>query len=300
MNEGLLKQKGRLVVFGGAFLAMIAVSGCGHQTDVTCSSDDGVGATINMIRETIEKDSLAKSKQDDGTYLTSPSKIRATLALLKIVINDIRTSKIDPNSTKKFCVGNAKITVPIQILNDADSARSMANLNSVEQLADVANVQRSADNLTFSIDYSVQPTDDKKSTYAESDSIGPQMQFVAEVISSALIKSKIENQKTAQQQEVQQQQFAQKQAIIAENNQAKVDNRLSGQAIGAAWNAIDIDTRSRILPIQRVWISAKVAECNVRAASASTDSVEQDTARLKCDTEQNQARMDWLRQYMPN
>ncbi|WHO38601.1 DUF1311 domain-containing protein [Sphingobium sp. AP49] len=83
------------------------------------------------------------------------------------------------------------------------------------------------------------------------------------------------------------------------HDQAAADNKLSTQGITAAWNAIDVSRRAEILPLQRAWIKAKDANCSIDAASASLDQVEQDTARLRCDTAANTSRIDWLKQYLP-
>lgn len=89
---------------------------------------------------------------------------------------------------------------------------------------------------------------------------------------------------------------AQKQAA---HDKATADNKLSTQGITAAWNAIETSTRADILPQQRAWIKSKDANCSVEAASASLDQTEQETARLKCDTEANRSRIEWLKQYLP-
>ncbi|MBF5090581.1 DUF1311 domain-containing protein [Novosphingobium sp. NBM11] len=89
---------------------------------------------------------------------------------------------------------------------------------------------------------------------------------------------------------------AQKQAA---HDKAAADNKLSTQGITAAWNAIETSTRADILPQQRAWIKSKDANCSVEAASASLDQTEQETARLKCDTEANRSRIEWLKQYLP-
>lgn len=85
----------------------------------------------------------------------------------------------------------------------------------------------------------------------------------------------------------------------AEHDKAVADNKLSTQGITAAWNAIETSTRADILPQQRAWIKSKDANCSVEAASASLDHTEQETARLKCDTEANRSRIEWLKQYLP-
>lgn len=105
-----------------------------------------------------------------------------------------------------------------------------------------------------------------------------------------------ENASAAESGSTQAQTPVQKQAA---HDRAAADNKLSTQGITAAWSAIETSTRADILPQQRAWIKSKDANCSVEAASASLDQTEQETARLKCDTEANRSRIEWLKQYLP-
>jgi hypothetical protein len=290
-----------------ALTVVASLAGCGQNLglaqETTCTSPDTFAVAAKLVSDQVEKDALAKSKQADGSYAVSPSAIRAAVALLKISIDDVRTTKADPNSTKKFCTGTMKVVFPLNAIDGADKARSMANLTTVSALADTANVQRNADAFTFSADYDVQPTDDRKSVFVESDSIAPQMDFLAEVVGAYLARPILESaaaaQQQAQQQQAQQQQLLTQQASQAALAQATADNKLSIQVINATWSSIGADNRAQLLDAERAWIAAKAADCNVQAAAASTDPTDRETARLKCDTAANQARSDALKQYMP-
>lgn len=282
-----------------ALCATPSLLGCGQQLgETTCSSPGAVDVTKQLISDQVEKVALAKSKQADGTYAVSPSNIRAAIALLRISIDDIRTTKSDPNSTKRFCTGTAKVVFPLNAIDDADKARTIGNLPGVNNLADASNVQRQADAFTFSIDYDVQPTDDRKSIFAESDSINPQIDFVSEVLESDLLLPTLQSQQQAQQQQAQQQAALQAQASQAALKEATDDNNSVTQEIKATWAAIDPVTRRGLLDGERTWIASTAANCNMQAAAASTDPTDQQTARLKCLTAANQARNDWLKQYL--
>jgi len=285
-----------------AALAMVALAACSKiasPTETTCSSPDAVSVTQSLISQEVEKAATNGVKRPDGSYAVSPSNVRATVALLKISIDQIRTTKSDPNSTKRFCTGSVKVVVPVNILQDAEKARSLSNASNLDSLAEGANIQRNADAFTFQLDYAVQPTDDRKNTYAESDALGPYVSFFSETLASALMKASIEGQAAAEQQAQEQQAEAQRQVSEAALQQAQADNKLSTQTISAVWKAIYPETRAQILDAQRAWIAAKTANCTVQSAGASTDPMDRETARLKCDTAANQDRTNWLRQYLP-
>jgi hypothetical protein len=284
-------------------VACAVLTACNQISQTGCSSPDAISTTESLISDQIEKNAVAKSKGEDGSVSVPEASIRASVALAKISIDDVRTTKIDPNSTKRFCSGTARVVIPLGVIQDADRARSLQSLNTVQQLADSASIQRSADSFTFPIDYDVQPTDDRTKIYAESDSISAQMEVFSQIMLGSLLKYQLENQATAQQQLQQQQ--AQQAALLAQQarqagfDDASAENKLSVQTINATWNSIEPDTREELLDVQRAWIKEKVANCKIQAASSSTDPTDQETARLKCDTAANQQRADWLKQYLP-
>ncbi|MFI4975910.1 MAG: lysozyme inhibitor LprI family protein [Caulobacterales bacterium] len=279
-----------------AMLAAAALAACMPKAPAAatgCISPDALDATTKLIKDAVEQDTISKAKMDDGSSIAPDASIRAAVNLLKITIQDIRTTKVDPNSTKRFCTGTARVVFPLKAIQDADTARSLKHMNSVDNLAQAAGVQRSADIFTFPIDFDVQPTDDQKTTYAESDTIGAQKSFFSEVILSYLVKNAIVADDNAQQQ-------AKQQAAQAALDEANAEDRLSIQTINAVWSQIDPDTRGQLLDVQRAWIKEKDANCTIQAAAASIDPVERQTAQVKCDASANAARIDWLKQYLPS
>ena len=285
-----------------AFVGIAGLAACG-QNGTSCTSPAALAVTTKLITDQIEKDASAKYATIDTSVSPPVSNIRATVSLLKVSLDDIRTTKVDPNSTKRFCAATARVVFPLSYIQNADSARATQQLNTVSSLADASGVQRSADSFTFPIDFDVQPTDDKKDIFAESDSIDVQVQFLGEVLVYSLLNTKLQNQalaaQQAQQAQAQQQQLLAQQAEQATLDEAKASDQLTIQTINATWSGIDPDTRGQILQIQRAWIKAKDANCRIQAGSTSTDPLAIETARLNCDAAANQTRTEWLKQYLP-
>ncbi len=292
-------------ILGIAFIGALGLSGCDKlvNQDVSCDSASATDVTASLLKQQIEKSADAKAKQTDGTYSIPLANIRATIDGLKITLEQIRTTKKDPDSSKRFCAATAKVVFPINALTDAERAREIAQVSKLSDLTDSAKIERNADTFSFGMEYDVQPTDDHKTIYAESDSIDAAMGAFAEIVNSSLLRAGLENQASAQQQQQQALADAQKaaaeQAAQASQDQAKAEDALSVQAINATWQAISPDVRAQILDAQRAWIKAKIAQCNVEAAAASIDPVEKEAARLKCDATANQGRTEYLKQYMP-
>ncbi len=279
-------------------IACALLAACSQKPKLECSNTDAQSTTIDLLKAQIEKGVTENLKSGDSGTSVLSSKIRATIQQLVFSLDDIRTSKVDPNSTKKFCTANLKIVIPADVVADAEKARSDTNLNDLSALADSDNVERSANAFTTSFDYDVQPTDDGQKVFAESDNLDKPKAFFGEVLASSLLKNAVEqaqiqkNQTDVAQQ--QQQQAALSEQKSADQAQAKTENQLSNQTISAIWKNLPPESRASMLDDERNWIRKKTADCAVEEASSSTDPTEQETARLKCDTKANQARIQML------
>ena len=231
----------------------------------------------------------------------SLSKIRAAIAELAITIDDIRTSKEDPNSTKRFCTGTVRIRIPAATLEDADKTREAAGMNNVSDLAERGDVDRAADSFSTSLEFNIQPTDAGDKVFAEIESGTNILSFTTDVLSSSLVRSVVETAIRQQEQAAAQQAAAENAALTEQRNAnlnaAKTENQLVVQTLTATWKAIPEDVRAQMLPLQRAWIRKKDADCRVEAASASTDATEIEIARLGCDTRTSQERIRYLSQY---
>jgi uncharacterized protein YecT (DUF1311 family) len=156
-------------------------------------------------------------------------------------------------------------------------------------LSDQAGVDRQANLFKSSFDYDVQPTDKGDKIFSESSDFGKFDSFYAEAILSALLKPSIDQVQSAQQTALNEQK-------VADRDQAKTANQLATQAINALWNDFPESLRQNLLDDQRAWMQKKKADCDVQAASSSTDPLVQETTRLKCDTDATQARLQVLQQ----
>lgn len=95
------------------FAAVIGLTGCGFKnTLLQSSSDCGSKETQEILQNIIKDEAESGLKNNSNLDL---SKARATLEQIKITVNDVRTTKQDPNSSKKFCTGNIKVSIPSEI-----------------------------------------------------------------------------------------------------------------------------------------------------------------------------------------
>jgi uncharacterized protein YecT (DUF1311 family) len=279
----------------------VLLSGCGvAATD--CASDSSREVITSIVREQVEKAAEAELASEDGTRMSAASKIRATVAELKVLIEDIRTTKKDPDSTKRFCAGTAKVVVPLAMIEDADQTRKLLDLSNVDSLLEVAGLKRSADTLTFNLEYSVQPTDKRDKIYGEVEGASAMFTALGQVVGAHLARREIEGASKAQAAQAEAAEAeAAKQTEAAQKadvDMAAAENKLATQQINAVWKALPEDAHSQLLEMQRAWVRKKTADCNIEAAGVSTEALPKEAARLRCDTRMTTVRISELQSLM--
>lgn len=284
------------------------LASCGKTVE-SCSSQSTQQTVLSIVKEQLEKSAKERVKAEAPGRPVSNSKIRATIGQLKIAVADIRTTKEDPNSTKRFCVGNLRVTLPSVVVEDADEARELAGIESVSALADQREIERNADTFETSLDFNVQPTDAGDDLYGEIENGENAFQFFGEVLASHLLKATIQNAKfdqdqaaAARQREEVEAERAQQAAVVeqgqAEIAEAKSENKLASDAINAVWRNIPAGTRGRLSDLQKAWMRKKNADYVIEAATSTSTAPAREAARLRCDTRAVYERASNLRQFV--
>lgn len=293
---------------GLALAGALLLAACG-QGQTTCGSSSAIETVTPLLTEEIDRLTLDGIRQTDGTRSATNAEVRALVARLKVEITDVRTSNEDPNSTRKFCAAQVSIVVPSDVLQEAEDARRDGGADPISALADRNGVERQADRFGAGIEYSVQPTDDGASIYAEIADSGNVEATVAAILVSQL-SSRVQRQQRAtaeaelaaqrqQEEEAAREQVAaasEQQRVVLE--QAQADVRLAEQAINETWRSIPAAARDRMLDQQRAWLRRKAADCRVEAAAASLDPAERELVRLRCHVRWDRERTNQLRPYV--
>jgi len=286
----------RLIALASAALILAS---CNRIGAVECNNTDGQAVIASLLSDQI----IQATREQLGTAVSDPqtneAKIKATVAQIKILIEDIRTTKKDEASTKRGCAATVKLVLPLNMIADAEKFHTNNQLQSISSLTDAVGLQRSADSYTHQLTYSVQPTDDKKKVYGEVEAFGPVANALGEIIAAHMVLPMIEaNQQSeataaaAQQALLDQQTKAQSQADL---ELATAENKLAIQAYSEVWKSLPDTVRAQNVEIQRAWAKKKTADCNIRAAETSTDPLIKEAARLRCETEQTQGRVEELK-----
>jgi uncharacterized protein YecT (DUF1311 family) len=289
-------------------MAAMAMVGCGKQKS-TCSGTDELDVVKSIVMDEAEK-AITSGKHDDGSPVFNAASARATLSKFTVAFDNVRTAKVDPNSTKIFCEGTIKVVVPSDLLQSAEEGRKLGDLGTVSALASTNNMEQAANAFSRSIEYSAQPTDDGKKVYAELTNAKSIAEFVSEMAGSTLLKPMLEAKKieaakaaeaASQAAEAQRLQNEQQQAQLkaeqgaANLTMAQEQNALANQAINELWTGISEEARAYLIGSQRAWVKKKDIDCKVEAAGRSTDPTEIEIARLNCDTTATRARTDEIR-----
>ena len=284
--------------------AAVALSGCEKLQDLECTSPDAQAVVSSLLSDEIAKSTKEQLGEAASATQTTEAKIRATVAQIKILIEDVRTTKKDPDSTKRFCEGTVKIVMPLGMIGDADRAREALGADTVATLTQRVGFERAADTFSRQLHFTVQPTDDKKKVFGEVEDFGLQLTTLGEIVASHLVAPTLSaNQQAAAAEadalaaELAQQTAAQTQVDF---DLATADNKLATQAINEIWKSLPEETRTDMLEMQRAWIKKKTADCNIKAAEASTDTAVKEAVRLRCDTEATRSRSDELRELIEN
>ncbi len=292
-------QTVRLIAMASAALILAS---CNRIGAVECNNAAGQAVISSLLSDQIIQATRDQLGIAINEPLTNEAKIKATVAQIKILIEDIRTTKKDEASTKRGCAATVKLVLPLNMIADAEKFHTNNQLQSISSLTDAVGLQRSADSYTHQLTYSVQPTDDKKKVYGEVEAFGPVANALGEIIAAHMVLPMVEaNQQSeataaaAQQALLDQQTQAQSQADL---ELATAENKLAIQAYAEVWKSLPDTVRAQNVEIQRAWAKKKTADCNIKAAETSTDPLIKEAARLRCETEQTQGRVEELKGLM--
>ena len=183
------------------------LSACDKQISKTnCSSEAAYKLVSQTITDDVAKETSDEKYSNTGKFIFDKAKIRASLEQLQITVESVRTTKEDPNSSKKFCSGVLKVTIPTSMLADANQSKELENKPTISDNARELNIDNSINIFTKKdFEFSVQPTDDGKELYVESENT-IWVRLLHDIIRSALLKPILEIQRAEQVQKTEQEQ----------------------------------------------------------------------------------------------
>lgn len=152
----------------GICLAGLLFTGCG-DIKKTIGGDEEVSQCDNNttfvgLQELVTDGAMEKMKAENPEI--DIAKARATMATMKVSFDSVTTTKKDPNSSKVFCKGKIKITMPTTMLNDVEKGYKNLGNEGTFRNSSVGGFEANANNfIKKDVEYNTQPTDDGKEIY---------------------------------------------------------------------------------------------------------------------------------------
>ena len=286
-------QTVRLIAVASAALILAS---CNKIGAVECNNADGQAVITSILSDQITEATRAQFGITINEPATNEAKIKAAVDQIKILIEDIRTTKKDEASSKRSCAATVKLVLPLTMIADAEKLHATYGIQSIPSMTDAVGLRRSADSYSYQLTYSVQPTDDKKKVYGEVEAFGAAANAIGVIIKAHITLPTLEASQQSEAAAIQAQQALLDQQTKAQSQAdlelATAENKLAVQAYAEVWKSLPDTVRAQNVEIQRAWAKKKTADCNISAAETSTDPLIKEAARLRCETEQTQGRVE--------
>lgn len=300
---------------------ILSLVGCDKISTLTQKSVDcNDPAAIDLVKTTFHKAILNATKDSvQNSNNIDSANLRATINQITLLLDDIRTSKKDPQSTKNFCVGSLKATINDDIISRANFVREHYSNKMVADDAFVQGIDFDANHTTYDIEYAVQPTDDGKKVFVELQNGTEVASFLANVVIDASQKNDVQNQKSQQIKELAQAEATQKQqeqeaadatatakkeaqdnlaAISAEQEKIKAQLDFKRKEFNTLWKSASADAQSSLTDDQAEWVKKRDEIC-IEKARASTPE-RQEIVRMQCVTKLLGERYYEVKKYFDN
>lgn len=288
----------------GAALVFV-LAGCGANAGSACGGADAIEVMTDLVRDNLTSDVRKLMRSSESSESFSSAKVRAIIKQAKVDLIDVRTTRDDPDSSRQFCEAKLSVSVPAATLDEANTAREMAESNSINDLAADNDVDQRANSFIYPVEYSVQPTDDGAKTYVEMEKDLPifavlSQLFFASAVSERvrLARAEVDQADAALKREERITEEAEAAALTEQASamlsEAKATYAMQNDRIAAVWQSFSEEQRSELLPIQRAWIKRKVADCRVEAAGSDERAEAREANRLNCESRLTAERANWL------
>lgn len=298
----------------GCILAALLLVGCTSEDkkldEVNCGDEVAKSALRDLIREELEQQ-VKKELQtgiDRQTLQWDAAKFRALVSSLTIDFVSVRTSKKDPNSTKRFCEAEMKVVIPADVAETANKVRKYFGYPNLLAHASALDIKYEAGTATDGIEYSAQPTDDGKAVYVTTERQSKQLSFATEIIAGNLLKPLVD---AAETKKVKDQEDAQARQTLLEQQRQELENdqsrlkletaqaslKQANDEINVVWNGATADFRKSMLPEQRIWLKERELDCRTKSIAAGDEinATDREVLRIDCETELTKLRTIYLK-----
>jgi hypothetical protein len=189
----ILGVKNMKSIIAAAGVAVL-VSGCLGSKQIECGDEAAVSTFKSLMLEGIEDGVKADVQKGVGAtgFAWDPAKARALISRLNVGVEDVRTIKKDPESTKRLCSASLIISGPSEMFENANKVRASVGYKDLLTFANSLDLKYEAGKTSQEVEYSAQPTDDGKKVFVESARNNKSIMFAVELVSGNLLKPLVE------------------------------------------------------------------------------------------------------------
>ncbi|MBC1185506.1 lysozyme inhibitor LprI family protein [Kluyvera sichuanensis] len=307
-------------------LPAFVLAGCGDDT-IECSSDISTQTLVELLQkfalEQTAPESVAPSSVTNAMKRSSLEKVIFTVS------NIITTSK-DPNSTLRTCSATVSLKIDANEYNDLSDFYSKNYQRNFDKTMESYNLEQNANTFSTKIDYTVQPTDDKKTVFVKSvanngASAGAAFISTLSIMQPIVEQEKVQRAKQQQALAEQQAEQAAKKEQLKQQTQTQVQNVQSetpatpqsqpvaqtaapsqqeltvnearerfmeaDRNLSTTWHELGQSRQKALLPEQRQWIRNKESICGkISLKGSDTDIIRM----FQCQYDMTQQRVSQL------
>ena len=247
-----------------------------------------------------------------GENFSNISELKGAFAQLGVEIGDVRTEGKNKEDRRTTCKGQLTLTIPTQLISNANLSHQIMQTPSVQDNAALNNLTFSGTTLRQDITYSLRRSEDGKTTEAEISQVAPLAQFVSETVVDALrlpaLQARGRAQATAEPVDAAADTTttttttttppapapsvvagaaasAATRTVVSSDpeTQARQQLNAANNKLNIVWQSTSAAVRDQLRPAQRDWLRRRELQCRIYSADAAPS--QQETLRLRCETQ---------------
>lgn len=306
-------------------LPALILAGCGGDDTIECSSDVSKETLIDLLQKFALEQTAPGSVASSS--VTNAMK-RSALEKISFAVSEVITTSKDPNSTLRTCSATVSIKIEPGQYTELSDFYTKTYQRSIDKTMESYNLEQNANTFSTKVNYTVQPTDDKKTVFvktavnngassgaafistlsilkpiAEQAKVEQakqqqalaqqQAELVAKQKQDQLVQQQVQATQPAQQPQIETQTTPQTQQLLSVN---EARDRFMGadQNLSTTWHNLGREKQQALLPEQRQWIKNKESICGKISLKGS----ETDIIRMfQCQYDMTQKRVSQLLTY---
>lgn len=302
---------------------LLGLSGCDKistisENTVKCGDDSSLQLVQSLLEDSTQ--SRVKNIASNEGVLTDSAGLRASSSKVHFTLEDIRTSQTDPNSTKVFCVAALSTTLDSELIERANFVTNYYEQSNLSEKAFQQDIDMDGNTIKYSLEYSIQPTDDGVNIYGQLQNGSELIDFIGTAVVNAIQKSSVQAIKARQQKADVENAIAEKIAleeeyliaqaeaiaslesanelatISAEQAKSKATMDYKRNELNTLWNTASAEIKESLAASQKEWVKERDELCIARAREG--EAARQEIIRMECVTEIISERYYHLKEYI--